>query len=237
MQELKYKRILIKISGEALSGAAGHGIDFQVAEGVCRHIKKCSDMGCQIAIVVGAGNFWRGRNGNDMEQFRADNMGMLATVMNTLALQDIFVKMGVDARAMSAVPMEKFAETYCREKAISHLEKGNIVIIGCGTGNPFFTTDTGAALRAAELGVDVALLAKNVDGVYTSDPAKDKNAVKLSRISYTDILKNDLRVIDATAAALCRENHLKVLLFALEDGSNIPKIIEGDASFGTLIEN
>lgn len=237
MNNLKYKRILVKISGEALAGEKGTGLDFQVVEGVCSQIKKCCDMGCQVAVVVGAGNFWRGRNGNSVDQFRADNMGMLATVMNSLALQDTLIKMGVDARAMSAVPMEKFAETYCREKAVSHLEKGRVTILGGGTGNPYFTTDTGAVLRAVELDVDVALLAKNIDGVYTADPRKVPSAVKLSKISYAEVLKRELKVIDAAAAAMCRDNGLKVLLFELGDGSNIVKAVMGDETVGTLLEN
>lgn len=237
MSALKYKRILVKISGEALAGERGTGLDFPVVEQVCSQLKKCCEMGCQVSVVVGAGNFWRGRNGNSMDQFRADNMGMLATVMNVLALQDTLLKMGVDARAMSAVPMEKFAETYCREKAVSHLEKGRIVILGGGTGNPYFTTDTGAVLRAVELDVDAALLAKNIDGVYTADPRKDPNAVKLPRISYTEVLKRDLKVIDASAAAMCRDNNLKVLLFELGNGENIVKAVAGDDTVGTLLEN
>lgn len=237
MSSLKYKRILIKISGEALAGEKKFGLDFDIVKGVCSQIKKCVDMGCQIAVVVGAGNFWRGKNGIDMQRFRADNMGMLATVMNSLAIQDTLCNMGIDARTMSPIPMEKFAETYCREKAVSHLEKGSVVILACGTGNPYFTTDTGAVLRAVELDVDVALLAKNVDGVYTSDPEKNPDAVKLAVTTYKEVLEKNLEVIDATAAALCKDNNLKVLLFRLGDGSNISKIINGDESFGTLIEN
>ena len=237
MNQLKYERILVKISGEALAGECGHGLDFGVLEGVCSQIKKCCEMGCQVAVVVGAGNFWRGRNGNEMEQFRADNMGMMATMMNVLALQDTFLRIGVDARAMSAVPMEKFAETYCREKAVSHLKKGRVVLLGGGTGNPYFTTDTGAVLRAVELGVDVALLAKNIDGVYNADPKKEPSAVKLSTFSYAELLRRDLKVIDAAAAAMCRDNALKVLLFELGDGSNIVKAVSGNDSVGTLLEN
>lgn len=232
-----FKRILIKISGEALAGDKKTGINFDIAYGVCSEIKKCLDMGCEIAIVVGAGNFWRGRNGNNMDNTRADHMGMLATMMNALALQDVFIKIGIDARVLAAVDMQQFAEPYIRDRAVNHLEHKRIVIFGCGTGNPFFTTDTAAALRAIEINADIALLAKNVDGVYSEDPNKNPNAVKYKRVTYSQILKDRLTVIDATAAALCQENNMRVMLFALGNGSNIVKILQGDTTVGSLLEN
>jgi len=232
----QYKRVLIKISGEALSGNLTHGIDFEIATGVCKKIKECLDMGVQIAIVVGAGNFWRGKNGIgfDMDQTRADHMGMLATMMNCLALQDIFIKIGVDARVLAAIDMQQFAEPYIRDKAVNHLEAGRIVIFGCGTGNPFFTTDTAAALRAVEISADIALLAKNVDGIYDKDPAKNPDAKKCESISYQEVLSKGLSAIDTTATALCKDNNMPVLLFALGNGENIVKAVMGE-KIGTVL--
>ena len=229
-----YKRVLIKISGEALAGDLDHGIDFENARGVCEQIKKCLDMGVEIAIVVGAGNFWRGRNGNDMDQTRADHMGMLATMMNCLALQDIFSKIDVDARVLAAVDMQQFAEPYIRDKAVNHLREGRIVIFGCGTGNPFFTTDTAAALRAVEISADIALLAKNVDGVYDKDPRKFPDAKRYDKISYMDVLTKELSVIDTTATALCKDNNMPVLLFDLGNGENIVRAVKGE-HIGTIL--
>lgn len=230
----KYKRVLIKISGEALAGKLGHSVDFDIARRVCEKIKICLEMGVQIAIVVGAGNFWRGRNGNDMDQTRADHMGMLATMMNCLALQDTFIKIDVDARVLAAIDMQQFAEPYIRDRAVNHLEAGRIVIFGCGTGNPFFTTDTAAAMRAVEISADIALLAKNVDGVYDKDPNKYPDAKRFDSISYMDVLTKELSVIDTTATALCKDNNMPVLLFELGDGENIVRAIKGE-HIGTVI--
>ncbi|MDF2686227.1 MAG: kinase [Clostridia bacterium] len=234
--EVKYKRILIKISGEALAGNKGTGINFDTIMGVSKRIKECLDLGVQVAIVVGAGNFWRGRSGNTMDMTRADHMGMLATMMNALALQDTFIKIGVDARVLAAIDMQQFAEPYIRDKAVAHLDHGRVVIFGCGTGNPFFTTDTAAALRAIEISADIALLAKNVNGVYSADPKLYPDSEKYSRITYTEILKKQLKVIDATAAALCKENNMPTLLFALGNGDNIIKAVKGE-NIGTIISD
>ena len=235
---MKYKRVLIKISGEALAGESGHGIDFEKAIGVCEKIKTCLDQGVQIAIVVGAGNFWRGRNGNNMDHTRADHMGMLATMMNCLALQDTFKKIDIDCRVLAAIDMQQFAEPYIRDKAVAHLENNKIVIFGCGTGNPFFTTDTAAALRAVEIAADVLLLAKSIDFVYKFDPNKPipegETNCRYEKISYLDILKKELSVIDTTAAALLKDNSLPAMLFELGNGDNIVNAVRGD-NIGTLI--
>ncbi|MGN0988774.1 MAG: UMP kinase [Eubacteriales bacterium] len=235
MSQVKYKRILIKISGEALAGEGRYGIDFENTETICRKIKECLDMGVQIAIVVGAGNFWRGRNGTNLDRTRADHMGMLATVMNSIALKDTFEQIGVDARVLTAVEMKQFAEVYTRDAAVSYLESGKVVIFGCGTGNPFFTTDTAAVLRAVEINADIALFAKNIDGVYSADPRIDPNAVKYDSISYADILSNQLTVIDTAATALCKDNDLNVLLFYLGNGDNIVRAVKGE-KMGTIIK-
>ncbi|MBO5035811.1 MAG: UMP kinase [Clostridia bacterium] len=234
MIKMKYKRVLIKISGEALAGESGHGIDFEKAIGVCEKIKTCLDQGVQIAIVVGAGNFWRGRNGNNMDHTRADHMGMLATMMNCLALQDTFIKIGVDARVLAAIDMQQFAEPYIRDKAVNHLEAGRVVIFGCGTGNPFVTTDTAAAMRAVEISADIALLAKNVNGVYDKDPKTHPDAKRFEKITYMDVLTKELSVIDTTATALCKDNDMPVLLFELGNGDNIVRAIQGE-HIGTVI--
>ena len=236
MGQIKYKRILLKLSGEALADKSGHGIDFNLTRTVCEKIKICSDIGAEIAIVVGAGNFWRGRQGTSMDKARADHMGMLATMINCLALKDTFEQLGVDARVLSAIEMKQFAETYTKDSAAHHLSKGRIVIFGCGIGNPFFTTDTAAVLRAVEINADIALLAKNIDGVYTADPKKDKSAKKYDHISYEALLKNRLKVIDSTAAALCQDNELPILIFALGNGDNIINAVKGD-NIGTVLDN
>ncbi len=234
----KYKRVLIKISGEALAGDKKTGIDFDIARAVCEKIKECHDHGVQIAIVVGAGNFWRGGKGNDLDRTRADHMGMLATMMNCLALQDTFKKIDIDCRVLAAIDMQQFAEPYIRDKAVAHLENNKIVIFGCGTGNPFFTTDTAAALRAVEIAADVLLLAKSIDFVYEYDPNKPvpegKENFKYEKISYLDILSKELSVIDTTAAALLKDNSLPAQLFELGNGDNIVNAVKGD-NIGTLI--
>ena len=234
MDKPYYKRVLIKLSGEALSSSNGI-FDFDKIENICKVIKKCSDLGTQIAIVVGGGNIWRGRQGVSMERTRADHMGMLATVINALALQDVFEKIGVDARVMTAIEMESFTETYIRDKAVSHLNNGKIVIFGCGLGAPFFSTDTAAVLRAAEIGAEIALLAKNVDGVYTADPKKDPNAKKLPKINYIDILRNGLAALDFTATSFSMENKIPILLFGLDNPDNIYQAVIGK-KVGTIVE-
>ena len=227
---IKYKRVLLKISGEALAGDKHRGLDFDVIGSVCDVIKKCSEAGVQIGVVVGGGNFWRGiKDGGDrMERTRADQMGMLATVINALALADCLEQRGVEVRVQTAVEMNKIAEPYIRGRAIRHLEKGRVVIFGCGTGNPYFSTDTGAVLRAAEINADAILLAKNIDGVYSADPAKDPTAVKYDVITYDEVLAKHLAVMDSTATSLSMDNHIPIVLFALKDPENIYRVITGE---------
>ena len=237
MDQPKYKRVLLKISGEALAGGQSRGLDFDVIGQVCDVIKECVDMGVQVGIVVGGGNFWRGaRNaGGKMERTRADHMGMLATVMNCLAVADVCEQKGIPVRVQTAVEMSSIAEPYIRSRDIRHLEKGRVVIFGAGTGCPFFSTDTAAVLRAAEINADVILLAKNVDGVYSADPVKDPTAVKYDSISYDDILANHLSVMDFTATSLSMDNHIPVLLFALKDPRNILRVLRGE-KIGTIVK-
>ena len=230
-----YKRVLIKLSGEALAGEKGVGFDFEKVEQICKSIKETYDLGVQIGIVVGGGNFWRGRSGGQMDRTRADHMGMLATVINALALADCLEKLGAVVRVQTGLEMIKIAEPYIRNKAVRHMEKGRIVIFGCGTGNPFFSTDTGAALRAAEIGADVIFKATNVDGVYDSDPKQNPNAKKFDRLTYMDVLNKGLHVMDSTAASLCMDNGIKVLVFNLNDPQNIPRAALGEQS-GTIVE-
>ena len=229
-----YKRILVKLSGEALSNGEQGILNYDFLEEIGKTIKKCVDMGTQVSIVVGAGNIWRGRQGVNMDRTRADHMGMLATVINCLALQDTFQRLGMDTRVMTAIEMQAFAEPYIRNKAISHLEKGKVVIFGCGIGSPFFSTDTAAVLRAAEICADIVLLAKNVDGVYTADPKLDPNAKKIDSIEYIDILRQGLKVLDFTATSFSMENHIPILLFGLDDPENIIKAVNGE-KIGTIV--
>lgn len=229
-----YKRVLVKLSGEALSAGSDGIFNYDFIDEVCRVIKKCVDAGTQVSIVVGAGNIWRGRQGVNMDRTRADHMGMLATVINCLALQDSLEKLGVDTRVMTAVEMQRFAEPYIRNKAVSHLNKGRVVIFRCGIGSPFFSTDTAAVLRAAEINADIVLLAKNVDGVYTADPKIDPTAKKLSNIDYIDILKEGLKALDFTATSFSMENHIPILLFGLDDPENIYKAVCGE-KIGTIV--
>ena len=229
-----YKRVLVKLSGEALSAGSDGIFNYDFIDEVCRVIKKCVDAGTQVSIVVGAGNIWRGRQGVNMDRTRADHMGMLATVINCLALQDALEKLGVDTRVMTAVEMQRFAEPYIRNKAVSHLNKGRVVIFGCGIGSPFFSTDTAAVLRAAEINADIVRLAKNVDGVYTADPKIDPTAKKLSNIDYIDILKEGLKALDFTATSFSMENHIPILLFGLDDPENIYKAVCGE-KIGTIV--
>jgi len=232
-----YKRVLLKISGEALAGDKHTGLDFEVIGRVCDVIGRCISMGVQVGVVVGGGNFWRGvkDGGGKMERTRADHMGMLATVLNCLAVADVMEQRGMEVRVQTAVEMRSFAEPYIRSKAIRHMEKGRVVIFGCGTGNPFFSTDTAAVLRAAEIDADVILLAKNVDGVYSADPAKDPAAVKYDSITYDDVLAQHLTVMDSTATSLSMDNHIPVLLFALKDPENIIRAVCGE-KIGTIVK-
>ena len=234
---LKYQRILLKISGEALGGEKGMGFDEPTMDAICGGVKKAHDLGVQIGIVVGGGNFWRGvKDGGDrMERTRADQMGMLATVINCLALADSLEQRGVEVRVQTAIEMTRLAEPYIRGRAIRHLEKGRVVIFGCGTGNPFFSTDTGAVLRAAEINADAILLAKNVDGVYSDDPAKNPDAVKFDEITYDEVLARHLMVMDSTATSLSMDNHIPIILFALKDPENILRVVMGE-KIGTVVK-
>ena len=237
MQTPQYKRILLKISGEALAGDKHFGLDCDVIGNVCDVVKQCVDMGVQVGIVIGGGNFWRGvRNGTGkMERTRADHMGMLATVMNCLAVADVLEQKGVPVRVQTAIEMRAIAEPYIRLRAVHQLEKGSVVIFGCGTGNPYFSTDTAAVLRAAEINADVIMLAKNVDGVYDSDPVQNPDAKKYDQISYDDVLAQHLSVMDSTATSLSMDNKIPVLLFALEDPQNIIRAICGE-KVGTIVK-
>ncbi len=232
--EPKYKRILLKLSGESLAGQAGHGIDFETVQRICRPIKKVVDLGVQVGIVVGGGNFWRGRSSGSMDRTRADHMGMLATVINALGVADGLEQEGLEVRVQTAIAMQQVAEPYIRNRAVRHLEKGRVVVFGCGTGNPFFSTDTAAALRAAEIDADVVLKATMVDGVYDSDPKVNPNAKRYETVSFDDVLAHNLKVMDSTAASLCRDNHLPILVFSIEDEENIVHAVCGE-DVGTLV--
>ena len=235
--ERQYKRVLIKISGEALAGDQHFGLNFDVIGPVCDVLKRCVDIGCEVGLVVGGGNFWRGvkDGGGKMERTRADHMGMLATTINSLALADALEQRGVDVRVQTAIAMNQIAEPYLRSRATTHLSKGRVVIFACGTGNPFFSTDTAAVLRAAEINAEVILLAKNIDGVYDSDPAKNPSAKKYDRLTYMDVLNQGLGVMDTTATSLSMDNHIPILVFALKDPENIYRVITGE-QIGTLVK-
>ena len=236
MEQPKYKRVLLKISGEALAGDASRGLDFQVIGQVCDVIKRCVDMGVEVGVVVGGGNFWRGlKDGGDkMVRVRADHMGMLATVINALAVADVLEQKGVEVRVQTAIEMHSVAEPYIRSRAIRHLEKGRVVIFGCGTGNPFFSTDTAAVLRAAEIDADIILLAKNIDGVYSADPKKDPNAVRFDSLTYEEVLEKRLAVMDSTATCIAMDNRIPIKVFALREPENILRAACGEA-VGTLV--
>ena len=233
--ELAYKRILLKISGEVLAGGKGMGIDYDTVLNICSAVKECVDMGVEVGLVVGGGNFWRGRSSGDMDRTRADHIGMLATVMNSLALADALEHLKMPVRVQTAIAMQQIAEPYIRNRAVRHLEKGRVVIFGCGTGNPFFTTDTAAALRALEIDADIMFKATNVDGVYDKDPNKFEDAKKYDTLSFDEILSHDLRVMDGTAASLCRDNSIPILVFNLDDPQNIVKAIKGE-NVGTVVK-
>lgn len=231
----KYKRVLLKLSGEALAGENNFGLDFDTVLKICREIKVCVDAGVEIAIVVGGGNFWRGRTSGQMDRTRADHMGMLATTINALALADALEQLNCVVRVQTAIGMNQIAEPYIRNRAVRHLEKGRVVIFACGTGNPFFSTDTAAALRAAEIEADIILKASMVDGIFDSDPKQNANAVLFDSLSYLDLLNRGLKVMDSTAATLCRDNAIPILVFNLSDPKNIVRAINGD-DIGTIVK-
>lgn len=230
----KYKRILLKLSGEAISGGDKGILDFEFIDKIADVLKKCRKEGVEIAVVVGAGNIWRGAGGVGMDRPRADTMGMLGTMINSLGLEDAFNRAGLETVAMAAVSMDEVAEIYNSNKAKKYLSEGKVVIVGGGTGNPYFTTDTAAALRAAELDVDVALMAKNIDGVYNADPKKDKNAKRYEELTYGEIIEKNLRAIDLTAASFCMDNDIKTYVFELKDPENIYRVVKGQ-NVGTEI--
>ncbi len=233
-----YKRVLLKISGEAPAGEKKFGLDFTVIENVCKVIKQCVALGVEVGIVIGGGNFWRGvkDGGGKMERTRADHMGMMATVMNSLAVSDVLEQLDVPVRVQTAIEMRGVAEPYVRQEADRHLKKGRVVIFGCGTGCPYFSTDTAAVLRAAEINADVILLAKNIDGVYSADPRKDPTAVKFDDISYDEVLSRHLAVMDTTATSLAMDNQIPVMVFALAQPENILRTVMGE-KIGTLVKN
>lgn len=232
----KYKRVILKISGESLAGEKRFGLDFEVIREVCGVVKRCAALGVEMGIVVGGGNFWRGvKDGaGRMERTRADHMGMMATVMNALALADVLEQLDVEVRVQTALEIKAVAEPYIRLRAMRHLSKGRVVIFGCGTGSPFFSTDTAAVLKAAEVGADAILLAKNIDGVYSADPKTDPMAVKYDSITYDDVLAKHLKVMDSTATSMSMDNNIPVILFALEDPENIFRVITGER-IGTVV--
>ena len=234
MGTCKYKRVMLKLSGEALAGENGFGIDFNIAMNIAKAVKELVDMGIEVDAVVGGGNIWRGRSGEGMDRTTADYMGMLATSINALALQDSLEALGVDTRVQTAIEMKEIAEPYIRRRAMRHLEKGRVVIFGAGTGNPYFSTDTAAALRAAEIEADVILLAKKVDGVYDKDPHKYDDAKKYDELSYIEVLEQGLQVMDSTATSLCMDNNIPILVFALDNPENIKKVVLGE-NIGTIV--
>ncbi len=233
---IAYKRILLKLSGEVLAGEKGMGIDNDTVVTICKSVKQVADMGVEVGIVVGGGNFWRGRTSEGMDRTRADHIGMLATSMNALALSDALEQLGADVRVQTAIEMRQIAEPYIRNKAIRHFEKGRIVIFGCGTGSPFFSTDTAAALRSVEINADVLFKATNVDGVYDKDPNKFIDAVKYDTVSFREVINRDLKVMDSTAFSLCKDNDMSILVFNLDDPENICKAVCGE-TIGTLVQN
>ncbi len=230
----KYKRILLKLSGEALAGNQKTGLNYDVINNICKSIKKVSDAGVQIAIVVGGGNFWRGRSSEAMDRTRADHIGMLATAMNALAVADVLESLGCDVRVQTAINMMQVAEPYIRNRAVRHLEKGRIVIFGCGTGNPFFSTDTAASLRAVEIEADIYFKATLVDGVYDKDPHKFDDAKKYDTLTFTKVMNDNLTVMDSNAAAMCRDNNMKMLVFDLSRPDNIYDAVMGE-NIGTVV--
>ena len=235
MSEVKYKRVLLKLSGEVLAGEQKTGVNGATIGKICDKIKEVIDLNVQVAIVVGGGNFWRGRNGHDMERTTADYMGMLATVMNGLALQDALETRGIHSRVQTAIEMKEIAEPFIQRKTGKHLNKGRVVIFAAGTGHPYFTTDTAAALRATEIEAEILLLGKSIDGVYSADPEKDPTATKYDEITYKEVLEKDLKVMDSTATAMCRDNNMPLLVFGIDDPENIVRAIKGE-KIGTIVK-
>ena len=233
MNQPKYKRVLLKLSGEALSAKDGI-LDFDFMSVVAKQIKRCVDAGVEVAVIVGAGNIWRGRQGTGMDHCRADHMGMLATIINSIALQDVFLREGMDAKVMTSVSMTSFADTYTSRDAVEALEAGKVVIFGGGLGTPYFSTDTAAALRAAEIKADCILMAKNIDAIYSADPKVDPNAVRYTEVSYSQIINENLRALDLTSAIFCMDNHIEGYAFGLADPENIYRAVMGE-SVGTAI--
>ena len=234
MANSKYKRVMLKISGEALSGPNGFGFDFDIIGRIAREVKSLVDMNIEVGLVVGGGNIWRGRSGEGMDRTTADHMGMLATCINALALQDGLEGIGVKTRVQTAIEMKEIAEPFIRRRAVRHLEKGRVVIFGAGSGNPYFSTDTAAALRAAEIEADVILLAKNVDGVYDKDPNKFADAKKYDKLTYMEVIEQGLQVMDTTATTLCMDNNIPILVFGIENEGNIKRAISGE-KIGTIV--
>ncbi|SET40838.1 uridylate kinase [Salinibacillus kushneri] len=237
MTSIRYKRIVLKLSGEALSGTAGYGLDPAIVKSIAQQVKEVSELGVEVAVVVGGGNIWRGKVGSEMGMDRAtaDYMGMLATVMNSLALQDSLENIGIPTRVQTSIEMRQVAEPYIRRKAMRHLEKKRVVIFAGGTGNPYFSTDTTAALRAAEIEANVILMAKNnVDGVYNDDPVKNKDARKYTELSYLDILNEGLAVMDSTASSLCMDNNIPLIVFSITEEGNIKRVVQGE-NIGTIV--
>lgn len=231
----KYNRILLKLSGEALAGSKGMGIDFDRVLEICNEIKVVVEKThVEVAIVVGGGNFWRGRSNQHMDRCTSDHIGMLGTTMNALALNDAFKQLGFESRVQTGIEMRQIAEFYIKNRADRHLQKGRVVIFGCGTGSPFFSTDTAAALRAAEINADIVLKATNVDGIYTADPKKDKDAIKIDDITYIDVLNKKLNVMDSTATTLCMDNNIPILVYNMNVEGNLEKVVNGEV-IGTLV--
>ena len=238
MSDIKYKRILLKVSGEALAGEEGHGLDFAILHDVCASIKECVDMGVQVGLVIGGGNFWRGvKNGaGKLQRSHGDAMGMLATVMNAIAVADVLGQHGIDARVLTAVEMNKFAEYFTRDTAERYLNDGKVVLFAAGTGNPYFSTDTGAVLRGVEIEADAVLMAKNVDAIYSADPNKDPNAIRYSELTYDEVLAKNLKATDITAMALAMDNDMTMVCFGLAEENSIVRVVRGEA-IGTTVKN
>lgn len=232
----KYRRVLLKLSGEALANGGNDILDFDFIARVAKVVKACVDAGVQVGVLCGAGNIWRGRQGGKMDRNRADHMGMLATTINALALQDSFEQMGISTRVMTAVDMHAFADHYTARDAVKSLENGQVVLFGCGTGLPYFSTDTAAALRAAEIEADVILMAKNIDAIYSADPKKDPTATRYEELTYDEIIEKDLRALDMSATLFCRDNHIRCYAFGLSDPENIHRVVMGER-IGTEIHN
>lgn len=232
---LKYKRVLLKLSGEALAGSQKFGLDYDIVKKISNSISRCVKEGCEIGIVIGGGNFWRGRSSGEMDRTRADHMGMLATVINSLAMADALEKDGISVRVQTAISMQAIAEPYIRNRAVRHLEKGRVVIFGCGTGNPYFSTDTASSLRAAEIDAEIILKATMVDGVYDKDPNRFDDAKKYDTLTFSEVLSDKLAVMDMTAASMCRDNKTPLLVFSIEDPDNIYRAVSGEP-LGTLVK-